>query len=163
MTSSQKREMLKSCWQPSENYDFHQDAIDPTRPFIHKWLKLYEPWLAYSKHSAGALCLYCVLFPPTTVKGNLGAFIAAPFMRFRKMHECAQNHISSQWHKDAKAAAKNFMGTLPVDVVMVSSHQKLIERNRKIISSIISTIIFCGSHDLALRGKSLHSGKTKQF
>ncbi|XP_075167429.1 zinc finger MYM-type protein 1-like [Haematobia irritans] len=38
--------------------------------------------------------------------------------------------------------------------MVVSAHKKLIEGNRKIISSLLTAIIFCGSHDLPLRGKN---------
>lgn len=99
MTLAQKREMLRNCWKPSENYDFRKDAIDPTRRFIHSWLQLYTPWLTYSKQSLGALCLYCVLFPPTSVKGIIGAFVGTPFTRYKDMHEACKNHACTQWHK----------------------------------------------------------------
>lgn len=158
MSPAQKREMLRYCWQPPENYDFHLDAIDPKRPFIHKWLQIYAPWLQYSKKIPGALCLYCVLFPPTTVKGTLGAFIAAPFTQYQKMHEMCKNHACSQTHQNSTRSAKEFVENIPVDLVMLSGHKKLIEKNRKIVSSIISTIIFCGTHDLPLRGKNIHDG-----
>lgn len=159
ISSAQKREILRCCWKPPENYNFRQDAIDPGRPFIHNWLQIYENWLAYSKKLKGALCLFCMLFPPTTVKGILGAFIAAPFTRYQKMHESCRNHVSSQCHKNSTKAAKNFTENTPVDVMMVSGHQDLIAQNRKIISSIISTIIFCGTQDLPLRGKESRTGK----
>lgn len=50
------------------------------------------------------------------------------------------------------------MDEVPVDVQLVSAHQKVIAENRKIMASIISTIIFCGVHDLPLRGKEQHEG-----
>lgn len=158
MTTAQKHEMLKRCWKPAQNYDFHQDAIDPKRPFLHNWLQIYEPWLVYTKKSKGALCLYCVLFPPTTVRGILGTFTATPFTRFQKFHESAKSHSSSQFHKNSTMAAKLFVDSLPVDVQMVTGHQKLVEKNRKILLSIISTVMFCGAHDMALRGDNLREG-----
>lgn len=161
MTSTQKREMLTHCWKPPESYNFREEAKDAARPFILKWLQLYSPWLAYTRKGKGALCLYCVLFPPTTVRGILGAFIAAPFNKYKNIHESAKNHSSSQWHKNSITAAKSFMDSLPVDVQMVSGCEKQIEQNRKILSSIISTIMFCGTHDIALRGKNANSGKRK--
>lgn len=159
LSTARKSEILKLCWSPSETYNFRSDAHDSKRVFIHSWLKTYAPWLAYSKKLKGALCLYCVLFPPTVVRGVLGSFIVKPFIRYKDMHDACKNHASSQWHKSSTKAAKSFIEDVPVDVMMISGHKKLIEENRKIISSLISIVIFCGSHDLPLRGKDQHRGK----
>lgn len=40
----------------------------------------------------------------------------------------------------------------------MSGHKKIIEENRKIISCIISNILFCGVHGLPLRGKNSDEG-----
>lgn len=159
MTPAQKKAMLNSCWVPPNSYNFREDSTDPKRSFIRSWIQLYTPWLAYSKKLRGALCLHCVLFPPTVVQGVLGAFIVTPFTRYKNMHDACRGHASSQWHKQSTKAAKCFLENVPVDVMMVSGHDKLIAENRKIITSIISTILFCGTHDLPLRGKESHSGK----
>lgn len=158
MTRSQKINVLRKCWTPSESYDFRKDVGNSERQFIHKWLDIYEPWLCYSRKMKGPLCLYCVLFPPTLVQGVVGAFIAMPFTRYKHMHENCRNHAKSQWHQQSIKSAKHFMDDVPVDVQTISGHRSLIEENRKIIYSIISTIIFCGTHDLALRGKQLQTG-----
>lgn len=47
---------------------------------------------------------------------------------------------------------------MPVDLQLNKYSQGIIEENRKIITSIISCITFCGSHDLALRGKHYGEG-----
>jgi len=73
------------------------------------------------------------------------------------MHEYCKNHVESRWHLAATKAAKSFL-EVPIDVQLVSAHQKLIADNRRIITSIISTIIFCGIHGLPLRGKEQHEG-----
>lgn len=159
LSTAKKSEILKQCWVPPQTYNFHSDAHDSKRVFIHNWLKTYAPWLAYSKKLKGALCLYCVLFPPTVVKGLLGSFIVKPFTRYKHMHDSCKNHASSQWHKSSTKAAKSFIEDVPVDIMMISGHKKIIEENRKIISSLISIVIFCGSHDLPLRGKDQHRGK----
>lgn len=158
-TSAQKSEMLKRCWNPPPSYNFSLDAHDKKRVFIHSWLSTYSPWLAYSMKLKGALCLYCVLFPPTTVQGVLGAFMITPFVRYKHMHDACKNHASSKWHLDSTKAAKSFVEDIPVNVQVISEHKKLKAENRKILTSIISTVIFCGTHDLALRGHDSDSGK----
>jgi hypothetical protein len=160
MTTSQKLDILKRCWVPPENYNFAQDAeaAQLKRKFNYDWLKTYAPWLVYSKHLRGALCLYCVLFPPKIVAGILGSFVTRSFNRFKNIHEYCNKHVSSQYHQSAVIDAKNFSEQMPVDVMMKTAHQKDIENNRKIMLSIISTIIFCGTHDMPLRGKENHQG-----
>lgn len=162
MTRPQKLEMLKKCWVPPKGYDFAKDVADSRlveRCFIHDWLTSYAPWLSYSKKLKGALCLYCVLFPLTVVQGVLGAFSTTSYNRYKHMHEACKNHAQSKWHKQSTKSAMSFMNDLPVIAVATSSHQSLIDKNRKILSSIISTIIFCGTHHLPLRGKESKTGK----
>ncbi|XP_045505302.1 uncharacterized protein LOC123701788 [Colias croceus] len=160
MTTSQKLDMLKRCWVPPENYDFSKDAkaADLQRKFNHSWLQTYSPWLVYSKHLKGALCLYCVLFPPKTVVGVLGSFVIRPFCCFKYIHEYCVKHVSSQYHKSAVTDAKHLSEKMPVDIMMNTAHQKEIETNKKILASIISSVIFCGTRDLPLRGKQNHEG-----
>lgn len=163
MTSDQKRGMLRYCWKPESSYDFRQDSIGSNRSFIHDWLNMYKPWLTYSRKLKGALCIHCTLFPPATVKGILGAFVVAPFTKYKHMHQCCKTHENSQYHKNSIQAAKDFMDSVPVDVAILSGHQQLIAKNRKILSSIISTIMFCGTHDIAVRGHTKKSGKLRNF
>lgn len=158
MTMTEKIELLKRHWVPPASYNFSGDSIDPQRKFLISWLKTFAPWLVYSKEVKGALCLFCVVFPPTVIQGVLGAFIVRPFTKYKHMHESCKNHMQSQWHKSASMAAKNLMENIPVNVQLISAHQKSVEENRKIIKSIISTVIFCGTHDLPFRGKETHTG-----
>lgn len=158
LSDAKKSEILRQYWVPPENYNFRDDSDDPKRCFIYKWLKEYAPWLAYSKKLKGGLCLYCVLFPPIIAQGVLGAFIVKPFTKYKDLNESCRNHATSQWHRASTISANSFMKDVPVNVQLVSGHQKMIEENKKILSKIISTIIFCGTHDLALRGKKKYGG-----
>lgn len=160
MTKSEKMEMLKRCWVPPTNYDFAEDAkaANLKRKFNHCWLQTYAPWLVYSKYLKGSLCLYCVLFPPKIVTGILGSFVTRSFCRFKNMHEYCIKHASSHYHQAAVNDAKNFSENAPVDLMINTAHQKEIENNRQILASVISTVIFCGTHDLPLRGKEQHQG-----
>lgn len=163
MTTAQKSDLLYRRWKPTEGYDFRADAENPQRRFIHNWLQTYAPWLSYSKKLKGALCIYCVLFPPTVFQGVLGAFAIKPFTKYKDMHETCQKHESSHYHRTSTQAAKDFMESTPVDVMMITGHEMQIETNRQIISSIINTIIFCGSHDMALRGKENRGGNIFRY
>ncbi|XP_075165818.1 uncharacterized protein LOC142238144 [Haematobia irritans] len=98
ISKSDKINLLKDHWTPLPNYDFAADAEFLKRKFLHRWLKDYAPWLVYSKKMQGALCLYCVLFPPKNVKGVLGSFAVKPFTRYQHMHDKCRSHVSNKWH-----------------------------------------------------------------
>ncbi|XP_067142878.1 52 kDa repressor of the inhibitor of the protein kinase-like [Centruroides vittatus] len=66
--------------------------------------------------------------------------------------------MKTHFHKEALEAARSFLGNLPVDVQLNKYSQSRIEENRRIITSIVSCITFCGSHDLAVRGKHYGEG-----
>lgn len=159
LSDEMKSKILRNRWVPPENYNFYEDSENPRRRFKHSWLKEYDPWLTYSKKLQGGLCLYCVLFPPNVVQGALGALIATPLNRYNDVNNDCRSHATSQWHRAATMSANSFLHDVPVDVQMVSGYNKLIEGNKQILSNIISTIIFCGTHDMALRGTTKDSGK----
>lgn len=160
LTVEKKKELLKSPWAPPKNYNFAIDASHFRRKFNHAWLDQYSPWLVYSKRLKGALCKHCVLFPPATgtVKGVLGSFIIRPFTKFKDVHEDCRNHVATNFHKTATAAAKAFLEDVPVDVQVQSFQQNIIKENKQILSSIISCVVFCGTHDMPLRGKEADEG-----
>lgn len=64
-------------------------------------------------------------------------------------------HLNATKHR--ATAAKCFVQNMPVDVQLISAHQKEIDA-KKVLASIISTVIFCGTHDLPLRGEGQHEG-----
>lgn len=66
--------------------------------------------------------------------------------------------MDSHFHKEALEKARSFLVSVPVDVQINKYSQETLAENRKIIASIISCITFCGSHDLALRGKNYSDG-----
>lgn len=141
MSSAQKLEILKNCWVPPPSYDFGKDAVLRKRKFKHTWLAEYAPWLAYSAKLKGALCVYCVLFPPA-ISNTMGSFTLRPFVRYKDMHEFAKTHAASQCHKTSNTSAKNFIQNMPVDVQLVSAHEKIIEDNKKIVASVIDIVFF---------------------
>lgn len=159
LSAELKKEILENCWIPSMTYDFAKDAQHLKRKFNYSWLNTYSPWLAYSRRLKGAFCKYCTLFPPnqSSVRGVLGSFIVRPFSKFKDVHEHCKKHVETHFHKSALDAARLFLTSMPVDVQVNKFSERNVEKNRKIVRSIISCVTFCGSHDLALRGK--HHGE----
>lgn len=160
LSTEKKKKLIENCWSPSATYNFAEDAKHLKRKFNYSWLETYSPWLVYSRRQKGAFCKYCSLFPPNpnSFRGVLGSFTIRPFCKYKDIHEQCRKHIETHFHKEALKAAKAFLEGLPVDVQVNKYSQGIIEENRKIIKSIISCITFCGSHDLALRGKLYGEG-----
>ena len=126
-------------------------------------MEKYSPWLAYSECEKGALCLYCVMFPQPVRRGIQGAFIVRPFSKYRQFHDEANDHLLTQWHRNAAEDASNFIRLCNKPEENISSqinsnYRITIERNREKLSSLLERILFCGMHDTALRGKEVDSG-----
>ena len=132
------------------------------------WLQDYSSWLAYSRHLKGAFCKFCVLFPQKVSRGVQGvqdSFIATPFTRYKHFHSYAKEHTKSSWHQGSHGDATNFLSIYErkqVSVVQKLSdvYRKTIEDNRRKLYPIVSTIVFCGTHDLSLHG---HSSSCENF
>ena len=121
-------------------------------------------WLSYSLKLKGALCKNCVLFRPNICHGSmLGAFIVSPFKKFRDFHIHAKAHAKSKWHSSALIKSTNFLKVMSDkqnDVLssVDSFAKEPIKQNRLKLEPIVKTIVFCGTHDLPLRGKRGDSG-----
>ena len=78
--------------------------------------------------------------------------------RYKDVHDHCKAHVQSKGHQAAMESAKSFMETIPVDILIHQYSQKLVEENKQVLSSIVSCVIFSGTHDLPLRGKNLDEG-----
>ncbi|XP_050310542.1 zinc finger MYM-type protein 1-like [Anthonomus grandis grandis] len=148
-------DVIKNPFKPSINYNFKGDSKEGKRAFRYEWFQQFE-WLTYSSKLKGALCKYCVIFRPVVNRGVQGASIVKPFIKYNDFMASAKAHSSSDWHKQSTIKAQNFIksierSVLPVIEQICNAERQLIESNRKKLFPIISTIIFCGTHDLALR------------
>ncbi|XP_031341628.1 zinc finger MYM-type protein 1-like [Photinus pyralis] len=67
--------------------------------------------------------------------------------------------MASEWHRGSSEKAGNFLSimqnkTQSVELQINDHVKKLIEKNRTKLKSIISTVVFCATHNLPLRGKT---------
>ncbi|XP_022171793.1 uncharacterized protein LOC111034753, partial [Myzus persicae] len=140
-----KYKLLKFPFKPTSCYNFKNDMIPGAkRGFSVGCLDKYD-WM------------------PTLKRGLYGAFIMKPFVKFYKIHEEAKKHSQLQCHKDSTASAKMFEDTLTFKKKTVleqidTGYNRVIENNRKKIIPIIKTLIYCGTHDIAIRGKCSDEG-----
>lgn len=162
LTDSFKYKLLKQPYLPDSQYNFKKDLVNSNRCFKISWLSDYE-WMVYSPKLKGALCKFCVVFKPVVNKGVLGAFIIKEFSNYKKLHESAKSHQNSEWHKQSVCKATNFMKIVSGESANVHElinvqEQTVIMENRNKLKPILSTILFCGTHDIALRGKHSQEG-----
>ena len=159
-----KLKLLQNCWTPTPTYDFKSAKIGSgNRSFQYKWLVQYAPWLAYSHSQPGALCRYCVLFSQKVTRGLQGAFIVNPLTNYKDFHGAATRHANCAWHKASQCDATNFIATMTrkctlVDQQLHTEQSRIVDENRKKLYPIVSSIVYCGTHDIPLRGKTSSSG-----
>ena len=161
LSQTDKVNVLTKPLQPRKNYNFQADVADKQRPFVYSWLEKYSPWLVYSESKKGALYLYCVLFSQPVRRGVQGAFIVRPCTKYKQFHDKPKDHSRTQWHKSAVEDASNFVRFCNKPEENISSQinsvcRKTIESNKTKLHSL--GILFCGMHDIALRGKEADSG-----
>ncbi|XP_039206203.1 52 kDa repressor of the inhibitor of the protein kinase-like isoform X2 [Crotalus tigris] len=158
LTDDLKYNLLVNTFTPAHDYNFKGDSTG-IRSFRHIWLIRYSPWLCYSSYLKGPFCKYCIVFPQPDLCGRQGGFIMVPFVRYNDFHVCAKKHMSSAWHKSAEIDATNFLTSRNVFETnfacqLDSSINRIVNENRKKLYSILSTIVFCGTHDIPLHGET---------
>ena len=96
--------------------------------------------------------------------GNIGnaAFVKKPCIDFKKFIEKAVDHRDLGCHKETTTAAKNFVISMEsgqnVCASLETAYATQMRENRKIITSIVKTVIFCASNNIPLRGHSEDKG-----
>ena len=148
---------------PSQTYRF------PTRQFrdVRKrsgftnrtcqkqWLEKYE-FLSYSTSCDGLFCLACVLFPDSSHR-IAKKMISEPYHNWKDFSEDVKKHASHQYHLNSMLLLQNFVSThnnpeTRIDCTINEQNRIRIEKNRKILSSIVKTIVFCGRQGIPLQG-----------
>lgn len=160
-------QLLENVIRPDKNYNFNADT-SKQRKFQHDWFARHGSWLCYSPSKKGALCLYCVLFPPILARGSPGAFASDICVDYAHFHAVANRHINNDYHKEAEEKAKSFLNTYRHPETSVigrinRSYAGKIERNRNILKSILSGILFCAVNELPLRGSSSTLGNVRKL
>ncbi len=127
------------------------------RQFQPTWLKQY-PWLHYSPHVDGAFCKSCAFFAPEKVGGNTpGQFVTIPFKSWVKMSERSKSHMQLEYHLTSMIQMREFLSgyehpTNSVDIIIDTAAKQLIERNKKVIVSLLKIVMLCVKQGLPLRG-----------
>lgn len=146
MSAEQKLEIFRKAWVPNEDHEFNKAN---GRSFRYEWLQTYNPWLAYSEITEG---------------GSLQ--ILSSFQA--KIHDAARSHANSEWHVNSVSEGSSLMDIAnkkkqSISNVLSQNRLEKITKNRQVLGSIVRTIVFCGTHDLALRGKKSTDGNFKDL
>ncbi|XP_077967726.1 zinc finger MYM-type protein 1-like [Styela clava] len=92
------------------------------------------------------------------------AFVTRPCIDYKKFMEKAVAHRDTNYHRESNIAAKNFVKSMEtgqnVRVNMEAQHATQTKENRRIMTSIVKTVMFCASGNIPLRG---HSGDSGNF
>lgn len=153
-----KLDILKNVWEPNPAFVFPEKGKRKLK-FQYKWLYRWK-WLAYSEVKGGAFCKFCVLFAPSGAgsgKQPLGQLCNVKFDNWKKAVERFSEHEKCLYHKKSIETAGTLNDILlgkmkPVDEQVDSAASRRKLENRKNITPIIETILFCGNQGLALRG-----------
>ena len=84
-------------------------------------------------------------------------------IKYNDFHNCAQKHVNSAWHRQSQEDTTRFLNTVlhperRVDSLLDNAFNATVSSNRAKLEPILSSIIFCGTHDIALRGKDSKFG-----
>ena len=124
------------------------------RSFQSSWFLKY-PWLTYSRMENGGYCAYCFVF--AFDNSSLGVLVRSPMVRFKKALETLQLHDIAQYHRDASVKAVALIDVMEGKHVSIANslnetYSIQVQRNRKVLKSIMDTVQFCGRRGIALRG-----------
>ena len=154
------------------NISFHFPKVDG-RQFKSGWLK-QSSWLRYSPSMDGGFCLACVLFGHEFAKGSKVKLLrtdpvrsspsaVSDFKRHVEGKRKKKDHGRNRnLHKDISALLYSVQEKMEsnfedVDEMLDTQFKFEAIKNRKILRSIINTIIFLGRQGLALKGNKDNS------
>ena len=157
LSRQHKFSLLKSHFRPGDNYVFPKTKQNfKMRSFQASWLKTY-PWLAYSESEDGGYCKCCVLLAHLASNITTGALVKLPMKNWNKAMDILKDHQKKEYHTTASLRADDFLQTAErpetsITSIIDNEAARHIAKNRKLLRSIISCIVFCGKQNIALRG-----------
>ena len=90
------------------------------------------------------------------------AFVKRPCIDLKKFAEKALAHRDAAYHREAASAAKDFINAMEsgkdIYAFMDAGNAKRTAENKKILTSIVKTVLFCASNNIPLRGHSADKG-----
>ena len=108
----------------------------------------------YSESEDGGFCEYCMLFASYNAAGFL---VSSALKNFNKATDILKEHQRKEYHIAASVKTENCIKIMQKPQKAISSiidtqRSTLIEKNRKLLHSVISCIVYCGRQNIGLRG-----------
>ena len=145
--------------------------LDTIRQNRHKFLKSwlqddrFFKWLVYTQLSgSGGLCKTCILMQAHLTHGRLAnaAFLKRPSIDFKKFIKKALSHRDAAYLREATLAAKDFISSMEsskdIYTCIDAGRDKRTAENKKKLTFIVKTVLFCASNNIPLRGHSAEKG-----
>ena len=137
--------------------------------FLKSWLPddRFSSWLVYTQLSGdGGLCKTCTLMQAHLTHGSLAnaSFVKRPCIDFKKFIEKDLSHRDAAYYREATLASKDFICSIEsgkdIYAWIDAGRAKRTAENKKILTSIVKTVLFCASNNIPLRG---HSADQRNF
>ena len=123
-----------------------------------EWFDMYK-FLVYSEQEDGAYCLSCILFLTQPKNGSQAAkLITTPCKKWRKATDYLFTHADEcEYHKMSYNRFNAFLNTqnnpsIHIDQRMTNSASETVERNRRILKSILRALEYLVHQGLTLQG-----------
>ena len=123
------------------------------RSFKPVWLSQHS-WMVYCDKVDGVFCAPCALFSCQPSRGN---FVCKPFRTWHKKSEKTKEHEKCLYHQQALKQAEDLKRSIEhpgstINALVDARVADNIKRNRAILKSIASAVLYCGKQGIALRG-----------
>ena len=165
LSDIQRKEIIQNVFVPNSSFHFPKVV---GRQFKREWLKQF-PWLCYSPSMDGGFCLACVLFGHEFSKGSKVKLLRTDPVRsspsavsdFKRHVEGKRKKKDHDKNRTLQKDTSALLYSVPekmeknlkdIDEILDRQFKFEVSENRKILRSIIDTIIFLGRQGLALRG-----------
>ena len=152
-------DLIKNVFVPDKSFSFPKRSTD-SRSFRLEWLTMF-PWLCYSPSMDGAFCLPCVLFGDKVQNKyrKLLRLCSKPLVNWSDAVCTFKKHDTSSvgLHADTSFIMSTVLGNScgksePINVTINTAYKNKITKNKKILLSIIDSVILCGRRGWAFRG-----------
>ena len=115
------------------------------------------PWIHYSYNVDGVFCRASFFAPDDVCRQSLCQFVTVPFKAWIKMSDKANAHAKYDYHQSSMVNMDEFLyryhnPSHTVNTLLDSEAHQIIERNRKVIESLLKIVILCGKQGLAFCG-----------
>ena len=156
--NADKLTFIKNIFIPGKSFVFPKKSDEKgDRPFQNSWLEIFL-WVCYSLIKDRAYCMYCILLNGASA-GRKIQLVHTPFKTWSDAQCCLRRHSESKTgiHSKSMDSYKEFLKQVsgkkdPVEQQLSKSTVKQVDKNRKVLLSIIDAIKTIGKMGVPLRG-----------